>query len=183
MIAVRDFLRSVISTWEGGYSSDADDPGNWANGQLLGSMRGVTPAVLAKHRGIPLDSITPEAMQSVTIDEAVAIGEEMFYLQPHFDKLLWVPATAELLDFGWGSGYGQATKSMQRIVGVTADGALGPITAKAYNDWVGTSTDPAKAIYDMRVAFYREIADEHPVLQKYLKGWTNRAAWALREAA
>lgn len=185
MIEPRDFLKQVIATWEGLYSDDADDSGNWANGRLLGSMHGVTPEVLARHRGISVDALTPITMRSVTLDEAADIGMEQFYKAPHFDLLAWAPSTAALVDFGWGSGSGQAVKSMQRIVGANADGALGPMTAKAYNDWLAgkSNTDAAQAIYDMRVAFYREIARVNPVLQKYLKGWINRAQWALNTGA
>lgn len=185
MIAVRDFLKAVIGTWEGLYSSDPADPGNYANGVLVGSMRGVTPAVLAKHRGVDVNTITPDIMQGVTTEEAADIGIELFYKAPHFDQLTWCTATAELLDFGWGAGAGQATKSMQRVIGVTADGILGPETTRDYNAWIGGSSwqSPANAIYNMRVAFYREIADEKPVLQKYLQGWINRAQWALKAAA
>lgn len=181
MISVRDFLRAVIGTFEGLYSCDPDDPGNYANGRLLGSMRGVTPAVLAKHRGVPLDTLTVDQMKSVTLDEAADIGEQRFYKADHFDLLTWAPATAGLLDFGWGAGDGQASKSMQRLVGVTADGQIGPQTAAAYNAWLSDAS--AQAIYDMRAAFYREIANEKPVLRKYLQGWLNRAQWALKAAA
>src|SRR5690242_16807705 len=126
MISVRDFLKSVISTWEGQYSSDPQDPGNIVDGQVIGSMRGVTAPVLAKHRGVPVSEITPQVMQAVTLDEAADIGVELFYKAPHFDLLTWCPATAALLDFGWGAGAGQAARSVQRIVGATADGVIGP---------------------------------------------------------
>ncbi len=182
MISVHDFLKAVIGTWEGQLSVDPDDPGNYANGRLVGSMRGVTPAVLAQHRGISIDSITTDAIKSVTLDEAAQIGEDLFYKAPHFDLLTWAPATATLLDFGWGSGAGQAAKSMQRVVGVPADGSVGPITAKAYNDWLTTNPDPAKAMYDMRMAFYRQICASNPTLQKYFQGWKNRADWVLKVA-
>ena len=143
MISVRDFLKAVIGTWEGLYSGDPDDPGNYANGRLVGSMRGVTPPVLAKFRGVSIDTITVDVMKSVSLDEAANIGYMGFYVGPHFDLLTWCPATAALLDFGWGAGSGQAVKSMQRLVGVNADGGLGPITAKAYNEWVSSVGDEA----------------------------------------
>lgn len=185
MISPQDFMVKAIQAWEGVYSGDPQDPGNWANGQLIGSQYGVTPAVLAQHRGIPVSEITVDVMKGVQIEEAAAIGLELFYKAPHFDLLSWCAATASLLDFGWGAGAGQAVKSMQRIVGVTADGVLGPITARAYNDWllkIGED-QAAQAIHDMRCDFYREIARVNPVLQKYLKGWFNRSDWALKEAA
>jgi len=187
MISVHDFLVAVNKAWEGLYSDDPLDPGNWSGGlagvgTLLGSMHGVTPLVLAKHRGVDVSTLTAEDMQSVTLNEAADIGESMFYKAPHFDLLTWCPATAILLDFGWGSGAGQAAMSMQRLVGTTADGVVGPITAKAYNDWLGSGVDPAQAMYTMRMDFYRMICQTNPTLQKYFQGWKNRADWVLRTA-
>jgi lysozyme family protein len=74
---------------------------------------------------------------------------------------------------------------VQRLLGVPSDGVIGPVTAKAYNEWIASEGEEAaaQAIYDMRVAFYRQIANKNPVLQKYLVGWTNRARWVLKEAA
>jgi lysozyme family protein len=190
MITPKDFLKLVISTWEGLYGDDPDDAGNWSSGQrgvgrLLGTMRGVTPAALAAWRGVSVDTITVETMKGLTLDEAADIGEGMFYKAPHFDLLTWCPATAALLDFGWGAGAAQAARSVQRLLGVPSDGVIGPVTAKAYNEWVASEGEEAaaQAIYDMRVAFYRQIASKNPVLQKYLVGWTNRARWVLKEAA
>jgi lysozyme family protein len=185
MIGVRDFLKAVTGTWEGLYSGDPDDPGNYANGRLVGSMRGVTAAVLAKHRGVPLDTITADVIKSVTLDEAADIGVELFYKAPHLDLLTWSAPVAELLDFGWGAGAGQAVKSLQRLIGADADGVLGPLTAARFNGWLESQPEAgaAQAIYDMRIAFYRQIATTNPTLQKYLTGWKNRAQWALKAAA
>lgn len=180
-----DFLKTVIAAWEGLYGANPDDAGNWAHGwhgerQLDGTMRGVTPDALAAHRGIDPATLTPEIMKTVTLEEAAEIGMIDFYDGPHFNLLTWGPATAALLDFGWGAGPGQAVKSMQRLVGATPDGQLGPLTAKAYNDWLaGTGEARAlQAIHDMRAAFYRLVADRHPEDQQFLQGWLNRDDWA-----
>lgn len=190
MLPVRDFMAKVIGAWEGLYSSDANDPGNWTGGQvgagrMIGSMRGVTPAVLARHRLVNVDSLTQADMKGVTLDEAADIGESLFYRAPCFNLLTWAPATASLVDFGWGAGPGQAVKSMQRLVGANADGALGPMTAAAYNAWLAarSNTETAEAIHGMRIDFYHLICDRNPSLSIYLNGWLNRAAWALKEAS
>lgn len=181
----KDFLAQVISMWEGGYESYADDMGNWVtdpDGRRIdvGTMRGVTPAAFASHRGVQPWTLTPDDMRSVTLDEAVDIGYKHYYLEPHFDLLPWGPATASLVDFGWGAGPGQATISMQRLVKVAADGSVGPTTAKAYAYWEAglgwrKATD---AIHDMRGDFYRRLAEENPADQQFLQGWLNRDDWA-----
>jgi lysozyme family protein len=180
-----EFLRLVIERWEGGYQSYADDRGNWVTNPggmriKIGTMRGVTPEALAKHRGVPAWTLTPDDMKSVTLDEAAEIGLTHYYRAPRFDLLTWGAATASLVDFGWGSGPGQATLSMQRLVGVAADGIIGPVTAKAYGAWATRLGDKAalQAIHDMRAAFYRHIAEINPDNQKFLQGWLNRDDWA-----
>lgn len=184
MISPLDFLKQVIARWEGGYQSFADDMGNWIvtpEGARIkiGTMRGVTPSALASHRGVLAWSLTPADMQAVTLDEAAAIGFKHYYVEPHFDKLVWGPATAALLDFGWGAGPGQATLSLQRMLGIGADGVLGSITAETYNAWeAGQGWGAATtAIHDMRAAFYRHICDIRPANTQYLQGWLNRDDW------
>lgn len=178
MISPHEFLKMVIARWEGLYSDDEADSGNWCGGRLVGSMHGVTGAALAFHRGAPLLAITPEVMRSVTLDEAAYIGLEDYYRGGRFDLLSWCPATASLVDFAWGSGPRQAAVSMQRLVGAVADGAIGPNTANAYNAWLRTM-DPwasTNEIKRVREDFYRSIA--HGDNAKFLQGWLNRAEWA-----
>lgn len=180
MITPRDFLKMVIGRWEGLYSDNPGDTGNWAGGKLIGTMRGVTPNALAAHRGINADSLTPDDMKALSLDEAAEIGMTDFYQRPHFDMLEWGPATAALLDFGWGAGPGQAVKSMQRLVGANPDGGIGPLTASAYNVWITRIgwQGATQAVHDMRCAFYRQICNTNPSYNQFLQGWINRADWA-----
>lgn len=180
MIAPLDFLKLVIGRWEGLYSDNPGDTGNWAGGKLIGTMRGVTPNALAAHRGIDPSSLTPDDMKALSLAEAAEIGMTDFYQRPHFDQLTWGPATAALLDFGWGAGPGQAVKSMQRMVGANPDGGIGPLTVSAYNAWIARVgwESATKAIHDMRCGFYRQICQTNPSYNQFLQGWINRADWA-----
>lgn len=185
MMTPREFLRLVIARWEGGYECYADDSGNWIttpSGQRLnlGTMRGVTPAALAAHRGVDPSTLTRGDMESVTLDEAADIGVKHYYQEPGLSLLAWGPATAALLDFAWGAGPRQATLSLQRLVGTVADGAIGPVTAHTYGNWiqrVGWDTATA-AVHDMRAAFYRYLAELVPADAQFLQGWLNRDDWA-----
>lgn len=185
MLQPIDFLRFVIDRWEGGYQSYADDAGNWvtkSDGSRLkiGTMRGVTPMALAQHLGVPAYTLTPERMQQVTLDEAANIGLVHYYYGPRFHLLAWGPATASLLDYGWGAGPGQAVLTMQRLIGVAADGAIGQITSAAYNAWLDKlGQEKATAvIHDARAAFYQHICEVNPDNNRFLQGWLNRADWA-----
>lgn len=66
--------------------------------RLVGTMRGVTPAVLAARRGMPAHIVTQNMMKSVTVEEAVQIGETQFHRGTGLDLLPWGPTTEEMAD-------------------------------------------------------------------------------------
>ncbi|HTR86196.1 MAG TPA: glycosyl hydrolase 108 family protein [Reyranella sp.] len=188
MITPLDFLKLVIVKWEGGYQAYTDDAGNWVtlpdgSRRDVGTMRGVTPTALASYRGIAPSTLTPVDMQAVTLEEAAAIGLASFYHAPRFDLLAWGPAAAALLDFGWGAGPGQAALSLQRLIGVRADGVVGPETATAYAAWEARlgRRGALLAVHDMRASFYRHLAEIVPPDRQFLAGWLNRDDWASAE--
>ena len=185
MIYPLDFLKLVIARWEGGYQSYADDAGNWVvlpdgTRRKVGTMRGVTPAALAAYRGVEAWTLTEADMKAVTLEDAADIGRSHYYVQPKLNLLDWGPATAAILDFGWGAGPHQAVLSMQRLIGVAADGAIGPVTVKAYDAWISAKgwTEATEAVRFMRSDFYRHICEINPANQRFLQGWLNRANWA-----
>ena len=180
MISPRGFLGLVIARWEGEWQDDPADQGNWVKGRLIGTMRGVTPAAWAAYRGMDPEAVTVEQMKAITLEDAADIGMKFYYEGPRFDLLAWGPATAAVVDFGWGSGPGQAVKSMQRIVGTNPDGGLGPITAKAYNEWIEREgrERATERIRQMRRDFYNMICERNSTNLKFLRGWLNRSDWA-----
>lgn len=186
----RDELARAIARWEGTWQAQPQDAGNYVtmpdgSRRLIGTMRGVTPAALAAHKGVPPYTITEADMRAITPEIAADIGETKYYRGTGLDMLAWGPATAALVDFGWGSGPGQAVKSMQRLCGATADGVVGPRTVEAYAKWVnGLGWEQAtRAVKDMRIAFYDLIISRNPAWEMYRKGWHNRANWMTPESA
>jgi lysozyme family protein len=175
----RQELADAIDMFEGGYQDQWTDLINIVNGKMVGTMRGVSPPALAKHRGVPIESLTPEIMQTVTADEAADIGEDHYYYGTGLDRLAWGPATAALVDIGWGSGPRQAVLFAQRFAGAPDDGAIGPITIGAYNAAVAKQGWHAATdhILGQRIAFYDLIIQRHPAWEIYRKGWTRRANW------
>jgi lysozyme family protein len=179
----KEDLKETIAKWEGLFQKQSQDRGNYtSDGRLVGTMRGVTPQVLAAHRGIPQDQVTEEVMRSVSLDEAAAIGETRFYRGTGLDLLPWGPATAALVDIGWGSGPRQACLIAQELSGLKGkdiDGDIGPKSVKAYTDWirqVGWRTATA-AVAARRRLLYQRIVAAKPDQAIYLQGWTNRANW------
>jgi lysozyme family protein len=79
-----------------------------------------------------------------------------------------------LLSWAWGSGARTAVKQIQRVVGVTVDGSIGPQTLGAINadDEVQLFDECIKA----RESFFRYISNKNPKNKRFLKGWLNRLA-------
>lgn len=180
---IADFIGGFIDAHEGGLSMDRDDSGNWTSGtigvgNLVGSKYGVTAAALAEYRGVTAASITAPAMAALTRDEAVKVGVKLFYQKPGFDKLVMNRVTLSIIDFGWGAHPRQATKEIQRLIGVADDGVSGPATAAAYAAWIARLGEDAaaKAWAAARNAYYDLIIARKPVKAKYRKGWRNRTA-------
>lgn len=186
MITPSDFLRLIIGKWEGSqYQSYADDLGNWitlpdGSRRNLGTKYGVTPEALALHRGLAPWELTPVDMQTLQVEEAVAIGEQHYYREVHFDLLDWGPTAASVLDFGWMSGPCQAALSLQRLVGTFPDGEVGPQTADAFAVWQASlgAAGAVQAVHDMRADFFRHLAVIRPANQQFLEGWLRRDDWA-----
>lgn len=174
--SVADFIGGFISTHEGGLSLDPADNGNWTGGhrgagQLVGSKFGVTPGALAAYRNVLPSSITKDMIVRLTREEAVALGVANYYQAPGFDKLPWNRVTASIVDKGWGSGPRQAIKLLQRMLGINADGAIGPATVAAYNAFLAREGEEAAARKwaDVRITFDTSLGQP-----RFIKGWNNR---------
>lgn len=173
---IEKFIGHFIDTYEGGLSMDPKDTGNWYRGVLCGSKYGVTAAALADYRNVR--EISPKDIANLTRDEAIKVGLELYYDRPDFDLCPWNPVTASWMDMGWGAGPGQATKLMQRMIGVGDDGKIGRFTVADYEDYIvefgleKTAQDWAK----VRNEFYDRIIKIRPSNAKYRNGWRNRTA-------
>lgn len=106
---------------EGGYVNHAADRGGPTN-------HGITQATLSNWRGHP---VTIDAVKNLTREEAVKIYLAE-YVKPWAFAESEVGIYAHLLDMGVNHGIGTASKILQSALKVTADGAIGPNTLKAY---------------------------------------------------
>ena len=170
------FISGYIQAHEGVLSMDPDDHGNWHHGMLVGSKFGVTGDVLALHRKVT--GVTAHDMASLTLNEAVLIGVDLFYDAPQLDLLPWNRVTASVLDMGWGAGPKQAIMLLQRMIAVADDGAVGIFTVRtdvAYLREHGEDA-AARAYGQARNDFYDRIIAARPSNAKYRNGWRARTA-------
>jgi lysozyme family protein len=154
---------SHVMQSEGGYVNDPKDPGGETN-------LGVTKAAWSAYLGRP---IADGEMKALTKDVVKPFYKKMYWDKEHGDEL---PKGLDYLafDFAVNAGTGQAAKFIQRAVGATADGAIGPSTMELI-----AKADPHKLVDDFtkeKEDFYKDLAARKPDLAKFLNGWLTRTA-------
>ena len=158
--AVAHMLKS-----EGGYVNHPLDPGGRTN-------LGVTQRVWEEWVGHP---VTEKEMRALTPAIVAPMYKKKYWDAVAGDSL---PSGVDLavFDFAVNSGPGRAAKMLQRVLGVTEDGSIGPVTlAKA------TSVDSSKLVADyniVRLAFLQAL----PAWSTFGNGWKDRVASVTAEA-
>lgn len=160
----RNFPEALAHTlkFEGGWANHPNDPGG-------ATMKGVTHRTYASYLG-----------RDVSHDELRAIPDE--HLADIYRKRYWDACRCSELpdgldmavfDAAVNTGPAQAARLLQRIVGVPVDGAIGPKTIAAVNDYVavhGLAT-LIEAYTEARQSFYRLL----PTYVHFGEGWRRRA--------
>lgn len=108
----------------------------------------------------------------VTEEEARAIYLQKYVIWPRFN-LVPPSLQTQLIDYGVNSGPLIATMKLQTILGMDADGVIGPKTLAALSladpKWVNNELVKA------RVEMICRICQKNPSQLKYLLGWARRA--------
>ena len=136
-----------------GYTIDPNDAG------------GETKYGIAKKENPDID------VTNLTWEDAKIIYWNRYWVSEHCDQL---PGRvgALLFDCSVNPGPGVAPKFLQRALGVTADGVIGPQTLASANQ-----QDPialCTSMTNQRTAYYEAVVDAHPEDQEYLAGWLRR---------
>ena len=148
---------NMLLEHEGGFVNHPSDPGGMTN-------LGVTKAVYDKF--INRES-TEEEMRALTPIEVAPIYKKNYWDRGRCDDL---PSGVDWSVFDWGvnSGVGRSAKALQRIVGVTADGGIGPMTLKAVANF--EHKDIIVKMHSTRQQFYESLS----TFKTFGKGWTRR---------
>jgi lysozyme family protein len=161
-----DACMPFIFKAEGGYSDNPADPGGPTN-------YGITLATLRAYEGDP--NLTAEDVKKLTPAVAKEIYRTAYWNRMQCGAL---PAglDLEVFDFGVNSGPGESVKTLQRLVGVTQDGSVGPITLAAVAQFnVG---DLISRFAQARLAFYQSLN-----MPEFEQGWATRVAQIQTAAA
>ena len=148
---------AVTLGYEGGYSDDVHDPGGATN-------RGITIATLSEWLKRPA---TKAEVRDLSEDTARAIYRAKYWDAVKGDEL---PPGVDLavFDYAVNSGVSRAVRCLQRCVGVSPDGVLGPVSLLALR-----TAEPAalaERICAQRLAFLRGLGQ----WDRYGRGWGRR---------
>ena len=164
-----DSALDEIMESEGGFQQWEEDRGNYVNGRLIGTNRGVTPNALADYRGVDPSTITVDDIKNVSDEEARDIFLQKYYFANGLDRLPQ-HLQANVLDMYVNSGT-NAISILQDMLGVERDGILGPETLQALEN----SNITNQMYAERRIEYYNRVARNNPSQRRFLQGWLNRA--------
>lgn len=160
-------LATFILKWEGGFVNDPVDKGGATNmGVTIGTWRSV---------GYDKDGdgdIDVDDLHLLTREDVI---ERV--LRPHYwnrwraDEIHNQSVANILVDWVWASG-AHGIRRPQRILGVTADGIVGPKTIAAVNSM--DAMELHFRIKNDRIRFIDEICKANPLQERFRRGWLNR---------
>jgi lysozyme family protein len=163
-----DFIDAIIAR-EGG-AAETNDPADSGGRTKFGISERSHPEAWADG--------------TVTYPEARAIYEKVYILAEHFDKISNIQLQHQVVDFGVPHGPNAATKLLQQLVGVKADGELGPATLAAIEKYPAGKLFGVDvpgivllnmAFRDARILYDATLAKRRPKDLKFLLGWLKRA--------
>ena len=160
-----DECLAMLLSHEGGFVNHPKDPGGMTN-------LGVTKAVYDKYVG---HESTEAEMRALTREDVAPIYKANYWDKAHCDDL---PSGVDWFVFDWGvnAGMSRPVKAMQKVVGVVADGGVGPYTLRAIG--AADSKMLVHKLHDARQSFYESLK----TFETFGKGWTRRNSETLEQS-
>ena len=150
---------ALILKNEGGYVDNPSDSGGATN-------LGCTKATWESWVGHP---VTKEDIKALTPFDVMPLYKARYWDAISGDDL---PAGVDyaVLDFAINSGPARAAKTLQQVLGVTADGKIGPATIAAFE--TANSREIATKVCEARLTFLQSL----PTYGTFGKGWSKRVS-------
>lgn len=164
--SVDSFDRALENTLkrEGGKTVDHAGPTNFGITQT-------TYDNYSKSKGLPVRDVF-----DIETPEVKSIAREIYFDKPGFNKLPGRVGEA-LFDFGFNASPRTAIKAIQRIIGTTDDGIIGPKTISSVNKYIENNgeDDLLQKTVDSQKSHYKKLIEENPKkFKKFENGWMNR---------
>lgn len=164
-VKVSDLNKSLEQQFElakkTGWSDDPDDPG----GKTMIDVTLATYKTYCKQKGLPTPNGT--TLRNIPFSQWCDILKSLYWDKMKADQINSQGIANICVDWLWASGTGKI-KNIQKILGVTADGIVGPKTLAAINN-----SNPSvlfERLYVARAAFYKGCSG----WWKYGNGWMRR---------
>jgi len=152
---------------EGGYVNHPNDRGG-------PTKYGVILSVWREH-GHDKDGdgdIDAEDIKKLSEADAKGIAKKIFWDYFMGDQIVNESVAQFIVDWGFNSGRKTVAKIIQRILGVSADGIVGPVTLRAINEF-----DQEKLFNTIKIerqVFLNNIVKRRPDQIVFYNGWMNR---------
>ena len=160
----------TLLAFEGGFVNDSADPGGATN-------KGITLQTFEKH-AVNLLAIQPtlDNLKALTNDQAAKIYKPVYWDAVQGDAIDLQELANIGFDFYVNAG-NHASKLLQQVLvdlgeNITVDGQIGQGTLTALGNV--DQNEVYRRYKQGRIAYYQDLVQAHPVLQKFLNGWLNR---------
>ena len=166
-----DFARAlpIVLAAEGGYVNDPDDPGGETN-------LGITARVW--QRWCADKGLAVKPMGELTTADVEPVYRARYWDPAQCDRMPW-PLSLIHFDCAVNTGIGPAIRQLQRALGLTADGILGPLTLARCAP--AGPRDCYRYLLE-RVWYYDSLDVTSPKLTRFLTGaWLARLRPLYRE--
>jgi lysozyme family protein len=154
---------------EGGFQKNPNDPGNWYNGELLGTRWGISAPIARAHGYLGRMEDLPKSFADSIYRSTYWPG-----LEPLTNQAIATKIFDMRVNFGVDGGSRLAQTALNNLgVWVDRDGMIGPATRAAIE-----SLRPAELMAELcrqQEQAYRADAAQHPEKQTFLAGWIDRA--------
>lgn len=147
----------------------ANDPADRGGATMVGVTIG-TYRTYCRYKGRKVPTVND--LKNITYKEWRDVVHTLYWSKWKADLIEDQNVANMIVDWVWASGQGIGIKRVQKILGVTADGIVGPKTLAAVN-----AADPQvlfTKVYNARAAHFNAIVKANPSQKKWLKGWMNR---------
>ena len=160
-----DAINKVLEH-EGGYVNNPLDTGGRTN-------FGITQATYEKFLGRKLSSAEADSvMKNMPKGNAIQIYKTMYWDAIQGDKIKQYAIAAVIFDQAVNRGVSAALKQAQRVLGLQADGKMGPVTLATLNGVKDTDFIPKYLAESVNA--YKAIVANNPTQSVFLNGWLKR---------
>lgn len=161
-----DTILDEIIRHEGGYVNHPADRGG-------PTKFGITAQTLGAWRKLGRPATAAE-VEALTEPEARAIYHQQYIIRPGFDAITHPALLNLLVDAAVHAGPKRAVRWLQKALGITADGVIGPKTRAAL-DAADQGVLYAKVLWQ-RLRHIGRLITSDPKQSAFASGWMNRIA-------